>query len=1391
MNDAAPVIATDVPQRARARSKALRAFLLAVAALAALIGAALIGIDTPAGHRLLAARVSALRTTSGLRVRIGRIDGSIWTASRLRDVELYDLRGRFLRAPVVQLDWHPLAWIANRLDVDALDVPVVELARAPVLRPAKGGPLLPGFDIRLGRLHVQRLRLAPAIAGRPQTLALAGHAIVRQGEAVIGVTLASGAGDRVALDLDARPALDRFRLAASLNGPQGGVIAGMLGVGQDVALDVGGAGDWHGWRGAATGRLGRSPLARLALAAREGRYRLSGSLRPSALLHGKLARLTAPAVRIAGDGRFANRRLDGTLLLAMPAARVTARGGVDLATSTYRGVRLDARLLQPRALFPNMSGDDVLLHVGLEGAFRTPAFSYLLTSPHIAFDQTGFDRVRLAGIGRFGRFPVIVPIRLQADRVTGVGDVAGGILADLAVTGALRLGARTLTGDALRLTSDKLAGTLALSLDLATGKFAIGVSGGLRRYLIPGLGLVDVTTKAMVTPGPAGQGAAITGRGIVDVRRFDNALLRSLAGGNPHIETGLVRDPDGVLHFPDLVLTGPSIRIAGTGLRRRDGSFQFSGTGTQAQYGALRLELDGMIDHPQVRLQLAAPLATLGLRDVALSLDPVPGGFRYQVGGGSLLGRFAGNGAINAPPGQATAIDVADLSISGTHAHGTVRAEAQGFAGRLDLAGGGISGALGFSTVGALRRIDPHLAFAGATLSLSTPVAVHGGRLDGQILLDPANTGLDLRASGDGLVRGGVALGRASAIVRMRGGRGSVALTAAATGGRAFDLAAGLGIQPDRVALSLKGTVGGRPLALESPARFDRTATGWALERTRIDYGGGSVALGGRYGNAGLAIDLGLDRLPLKLLDLLYPQLGLAGYASGSLSYSRAGDGLPAGRLDLALRGLSRSGAVVSSQPADIAVTARLAGDGAAVRAVVASGGRTIGRAQARIGAFGGDLGQVAAAPLFAQLRYAGPAETLWRLTGVETLDLSGPLQIGADVGGSLGAPLIRGTVRSDGGRIESNSSGTVVTGVRATGRFDGGRLLLDSLAGKAGAGTVAGKASIDLGHLAKGVGLDFQLQADNAALLGRDDIAATVTGPLFIRSSGQGGTVGGHVEINRGRFRLGAAAAAQVPRIATVELHRRDDDQPDAAPSAPWTLDLHAHARDQLMVAGLGIDSEWKATLDIAGAVDNPAIAGRVDLVRGGYQFAGRRFELARGLIRFGGQAPPDPTLDITADADVTGFSATIHVSGTGLHPEITFRSVPSLPEDELLSRLLFGTSIANLSAPEALQLASAVASLRAGAGGGMNLDPINAVRRIVRLDRLRILPADPTTGQKTAVAAGKYIGRRTYVELITDGQGYSATSVEFRITRWLSLLSTVSTVGRQSANVKVSKDY
>ena len=64
--------------------------------------------------------------------------------------------------------------------------------------------------------------------------------------------------------------------------------------------------------------LSGRPTARLALAADNGRYRLTGKLAPAPFLKGKLQRLTAPAARrAAGDAE--RRQLDGELRIASPS----------------------------------------------------------------------------------------------------------------------------------------------------------------------------------------------------------------------------------------------------------------------------------------------------------------------------------------------------------------------------------------------------------------------------------------------------------------------------------------------------------------------------------------------------------------------------------------------------------------------------------------------------------------------------------------------------------------------------------------------------------------------------------------------------------------------------------------------------------------------------------------------------------------------------------------------------------------------------------------------------------------------------------------------------------------------------------------------------------------
>ncbi|HEU0066027.1 MAG TPA: translocation/assembly module TamB domain-containing protein [Sphingomonas sp.] len=1360
-------------------------------ALFGLFAATLAVVDSDPGHRWVAGRIDAIRTANGLRFAIGRIDGSLYGRARISDLRVYDLDGLVFRAPQVTLDWQPWRWFSNRLAITELAVPRATLFHAPHTRKTKpGGPLLPDFDIHIGRLTVDRLTLAKPVLGRERIGRLSGRADIGSGRAVVDLAALVEGTDALTFRIDAQPDADRFDIDVAARGGADGVLARMVGIPAPVRVDVGGDGSWTGWRGVARAQAGGRTLLDLALAAKAGRYTLSGMAAPSPFLKGKLQRMSAPRVLVNGTAGFAERRLDGTLSLRSAALALDTSGTIDLGASAYRNVRIAGRLLRPEMLFPNMTARALTVRAILDGPFGTASYDYRLAAERFAFDRTGFEAARAAGRGHLSKAPVLVPIRFTAARVTGVGNVAGGILRNLAVAGTLRITPSLLTGDALKLSSDKLSGRIGVMLDLRTGRFEIGVQGGLGRYLIPGLGLVAVQSRLSVVPGPGGKGTRIVGRGEARMLRLDNGFFRSLAGGLPRITTALERTPDGILRFHNLILTAPSIRLAGEGYRRRDGSFHFEGSGRQASYGPLRIVLDGDIAKPTVDLLLAGPNATLGLSQVRAHLDPTPQGFAYRAAGGSRLGAFTSEGAILLPGGGSDGtIAIARLDTASARAAGNLAIVDGGFAGRLAVTGGA-TGELLFRPVGEIQRIEGHIDARAARFG---DIALRVGHLDFVTLLDPAGTSLEASATGQGLRRGALRLARFTGNAALKGGVGTIRASIAGTRGRAFDIQTVTQVAPDRYTIAAQGTLDGRPLRLLTPAIVSREGSGWRLASTQLRFGGGEARVGGLFTDAASSIDASLAAMPLAVLDIGYPGLGLGGSASGTLSFAIAQGAAPTGRVAMTVRGLNRSGLVLSSRPVDVGIAGVLTATRLGVRAVAASGGKTVGRAQALLTPLGsGDLvRRMADAPLFAQVRYAGPADTLWRLTGIELFDLSGPVAIGADVRGRLSAPTIAGTIRADNARIESATTGTILTNVQASGRFAGSRLAIDRFAAAAGkGGRVSGSGAFDFAAPAGGVGLALRVQADHAVMIARDDIGATVTGLLDFRSDGRGGTISGDVVLDRSRYRLGqATAATAAPQINVREINvPGGDDGDDDAPPRPWTLAIHARAPAQVMVSGLGLTSEWAADLRIAGSPANPAITGRANLIRGDYEFAGREFDLDRGIIRFAGEVPANPALDIEANADSTGLNASIRVTGNALKPEITFASTPALPQDELLSRLLFGTSITNLSAPEALQLAAAVAALQGGSGG---LNPINAVRRAAGLDRLRILPADPQTGQGTSVAAGKYVTRRLYAEIVTDGQGYSATQVEFQVTRWLSILSSISTLGRQSANVRVSRDY
>jgi translocation and assembly module TamB len=324
----------------------------------------------------------------------------------------------------------------------------------------------------------------------------------------------------------------------------------------------------------------------------------------------------------------------------------------------------------------------------------------------------------------------------------------------------------------------------------------------------------------------------------------------------------------------------------------------------------------------------------------------------------------------------------------------------------------------------------------------------------------------------------------------------------------------------------------------------------------------------------------------------------------------------------------------------------------------------------AMLAAEGGLFERLQDGDLLAQLRYAGPADALWRLAALDTLDLTGELKVAADARGTLRNPRVSGSLSGDALRVQSVLTGTDLRQVRARGRFSGSRLQLTSFAGTApNGGTVSGSGTLDLANLEPGRGpaMDIRLAAKNAEILDMSTMGATVTGPMRIVSSGVGGTIAGRLRVDRANWRLGAAAeTAELPNIRTREINVPADVAPARAPGAPWRYLIDAEARSRVAVEGMGLDSEWSADVILRGTTDDPRIGGVARVVprSSSYSFAGSRFDITRGVIDFDENAPPDPRLSILAQTQADNITVRVSITGRASQPDIQFDSTPSLPE-------------------------------------------------------------------------------------------------------------------------------
>lgn len=565
-------------------------------------------------------------------------------------------------------------------------------------------------------------------------------------------------------------------------------------------------------------------------------------------------------------------------------------------------------------------------------------------------------------------------------------------------------------------------------------------------------------------------------------------------------------------------------------------------------------------------------------------------------------------------------------------------------------------------------------------------------------------------------------------------------------------------------------------LRLEKAARLRYTARSLDCEPLHIRLTpSGQLQLSGR-----LAPDALTARLRLLATELAPWQAVVPALPQGQVALEAALNGSPTqpqGKFSLKVNGLHLPGAPLP--PLDGGVTGSVRqgrGGGELTLALdIPENSRKLLGAETVSGRFtlpltfsGGLPGLSPRAALKGELRWQGAVAPLWNLVPMADRRLSGRLDLRADLSGTLEAPALSAAVGLEKGRFEDVALGVLLQDIQvraelARSRLDGlaglGRVRLDaSLSdGRKGRATFNGELS------PAGRSLNLSGRLDSLHPLRRRDVTIALSGTASVRGPLTAPQVQADISVDSGEVRIDRiTTTSSITTLPISETSNAAKPAPKARP-AVGRLDARVRTTGRFTVQGRGLDSLWKVDIHAGGPLTDPRVTGSVEAVEGTFNFLNAKFNLYRGIVRFAGGPPSNPLLDVVLRHEAADIVADVRVGGTAQNPKFQLTSTPTMPQEEIISRIMFGRASSDLGRFENLRLAAAVAELAGFGGGGFNV--LDVARKTLGVDVLRVgsrttSDEDGNSSEESTLEAGKFIGEKLYLG-VAQGMKPDSTAV------------------------------
>jgi autotransporter translocation and assembly factor TamB len=419
------------------------------------------------------------------------------------------------------------------------------------------------------------------------------------------------------------------------------------------------------------------------------------------------------------------------------------------------------------------------------------------------------------------------------------------------------------------------------------------------------------------------------------------------------------------------------------------------------------------------------------------------------------------------------------------------------------------------------------------------------------------------------------------------------------------------------------------------------------------------------------------------------------------------------------------------------------------------------------------------ATPLQGEATANGNIGSLMELFLPPETNLSGNVNLDMRYSLPLEARGMTGTMSLTGGGVEQGSIGLTLKDLNFRSAFEGTTISVTELSAKDDkGGSLTGTGQMDVGFAS---GSAITLAAKKLHIFNRREGFAVLTGDLKLNHTGEKLALKGGLIVDDAQVSIDRLPRAGRP---TLDVKFSDPTEDEEKPVRTATeLDVKITSPSRIALRGRGVNASMSLDAHVTGAFNDPVLAGEAAITRGRFNFLGKRFALNDSKVMFNDDIM-ESRLEVAAIRETPELTATIKVTGTLSRPEIDLESTPELPEDEVISRILFGRSASQLTAIETARLAAALAQLSGGGG----LDLMGGLENALGLDTLDF--GQSATGQ-TQLTTGKYLSDNVYVEVRGSAEGTPGIAVEWTPRKNISVEAETAPGDTQRVSVQWQKDF